>query len=62
MYGESYGGGVGILGGCVGECGIGDWVVRNGSKDGLALSVAFRSIACPFLYTVKVRLLPTDLY
>jgi len=33
-------------------------VVRNGSKDGLAVSVAFRSIVCPFLYTVKVMLFP----
>ncbi len=54
--------GVGIVGGCVGGCGIGDRVIRDGSKYGLVLSVVFRSIACPFLYTVKVRLLPTDLY
>ena len=35
--------------------------VRNGSNDGLAASVAFRSIACPFLYTVKVMLFPATL-
>ena len=67
-YGESYGCGigigVGIVGGCVGECGIeggAHRIVRNRSMDGLAVSVVFRSIACPFLYTVKVRLSPTDL-
>jgi transposase len=38
-----------------------DRVVRNGIKDSLAASVAFRSIACPFLYTVKVTLSPADL-
>ncbi len=61
---ESYGCGMGIVGGRIGGWGIeggADRVVRNGSKDGLAASVAFRSIACPFLYTVKVRLSPTDL-
>jgi hypothetical protein len=42
--------------------GMTDRVVRNGMRDGLAVSVAFRSMACPFLYTVKVRLSPTDLY
>jgi hypothetical protein len=36
-------------------------VLRNGGNDGLAESVAFRSMACPFLYTVKVILSPTDL-
>jgi hypothetical protein len=39
IFDESYGGGVGIVGGWVGECGIGDRVIRNGSKDGLVLSV-----------------------
>jgi hypothetical protein len=44
--------GTGIVGMCL--------VLRNGSD--LAVSVTFRSMACPFLYTVKVRLSPTDLY
>jgi len=47
---ESYGCGVGIVGGGIGECGIeggADRVVRNGSKDGLAASGAFKSMACP---------------
>ena len=39
-----------------------DRVVRNGSKDGLAESVAFKSMACPFLYTVKVMLFPAPNY
>jgi hypothetical protein len=46
-YDESYGCGIGIVGGCIGGWGIEggtDRVVRNGSKDGLAPSVAFRSI------------------
>ena len=58
-YGKSYG--CGIVGGRIGGCGNeggADRVVRNGSKDGLAVSVAFTSIACPFLYTVKVILSP----
>ena len=38
-----------------------DRVVRNGIIDGLAVSVVFRFMACPFLYTVKVILSPTDL-
>ena len=36
-------------------------VVRNGIGDGLAVSVAFKSNVCPFLYTVKVTLSPTAL-
>jgi hypothetical protein len=54
----------GINGGRIGGWGIEgmtDRVVRNGSKDGLAASVTFRSITCPFLYTVKVRLFPAVL-
>jgi hypothetical protein len=61
---ERYGCGIGIVGGRVGGCGIegrADRVVRNGSKDGLAVSVAFRSMGCPFLYTVKVMLSPAIL-
>ncbi len=61
---ESYGCGIGIVGGRIGGCGIeggADRVVRNGIRDSLAASVAFRSIACPFLYTVKVILSPADL-
>ena len=52
-YGKSYGWGIveGRIGGWGTEGGA-DRVVRNGSTDGLAASVAFRSIACPFLYTV----------
>ena len=64
MIKESYGCGICIVGGPFGGCGIEgrtDRVVRNGSKDGLAASVAFRSMACPFLYTVKVILSPADL-
>jgi len=64
MY-ESYGCGVGIVGGRVGGCGVpnegGASVIRNGNKDGLPASVVVRSIACPFLYKVKVRLLPATL-
>ena len=30
-----------------------DRVVRNGIRDGLGVSVAFKSMTCPFLYTVK---------
>jgi hypothetical protein len=44
--------GAGIVGGRTGGWGIEDMadrVVRNGSNDGLAESVAFRSMACPFL-------------
>ena len=66
IFGESYGCGTGIVGGRIGGWGIGneggvDPVVINRSKDGLAASVTFRSTACPFLYTVKVTLSPTDL-
>ncbi len=61
----SYGGGIGIAGGRAGEWGIeeggADRIIRSASRDGLAVSVAFRSTTCPFLYTVKVRLSPTDL-
>ena len=49
----NYGCGAGIVGMCR--------VVRNGSRTGLAATVTFRSMACPFLYTVKVMLSPTDL-
>jgi hypothetical protein len=38
-----------------------DRVVRNGIRDGLGVSVAFTSMACPFLYTVKVMLSPAIL-
>ena len=58
-YGKSYG--CGIVGGRIGGWGIegmADRVVRNGIRDGLGVSVAFTSIACPFLYTVKVMLFP----
>jgi hypothetical protein len=54
----------GIVGGRIGGWGIegrADRVVRNGSRDGLAVSVAFKSMACPFLYTVKVILFPAIL-
>jgi hypothetical protein len=47
----------GISGGRIGGCGIeggADRMVRNGSKDGLAVSIAFKTTACSFLYTVKV--------
>ena len=63
-YRCDYGSGVGIVGGLIGGWGIeggADRVVRNGSNDGLAESVAFRSMACPFLYTVKVMLSPAIL-
>ncbi|MGC1931424.1 MAG: hypothetical protein WA667_20825, partial [Candidatus Nitrosopolaris sp.] len=44
FYGESYGCGVGIVGGRVGEWGIEeggtDCVITNASRDGLAVSVA----------------------
>jgi hypothetical protein len=36
-------------------------LIRNGSKDGLAASVTFKSIGCPLLYTVKVRSFPAIL-
>jgi hypothetical protein len=55
---------MGIVGGRIGGWGIeggADRVVRNGSKDGLAVSVAFRSMVCPFLYAVKVMLSPAIL-
>jgi hypothetical protein len=39
-----------------------DRVVRNGSKDGLAASVAFRSMTCPFLYMTNVMLSPAILF
>ena len=50
-----------ILRGRVGGWGIAneggaDCVIRNGSKDGLAESVTFKSIGCPFRYKVKVRI------
>ncbi|MGA9154455.1 MAG: hypothetical protein WBZ36_28050 [Candidatus Nitrosopolaris sp.] len=51
-YEKSYGCGICIVGGPFGGCGIeggADRVVRNGIKDGLAASVAFRSVTCPFL-------------
>ena len=54
----------GINGGRIGGWGIEgrtDRVVRKGSKDGLAASVAFRSMACPFIYMVKVILSPAIL-
>ena len=60
---KGYGCGLGI-GGCGGGFGAGEGpnlVVRNGIGDGLAVSVAFKSNVCPFLYTVKVTLSPTDL-
>ena len=38
-----------------------DRVVSSGNKDGLAASVAFKSMACPFLYTVIVMLPPAIL-
>jgi hypothetical protein len=65
-YRKSYGCGIGIVGGRIGGWGIenegaADPVVRNESRDSLAASVVFRSIACPFLYTVKVILSPADL-
>ena len=53
-----------IVGGRVGGCGIesmADRIVRNGIRDGLAVNVASRSMACPFLYTVKVMLFPAIL-
>ena len=52
---------MGIVEGRIGGWGTeggADRVVRNGSTDGLAASVAFRSIVCPFLYTVKVMFFP----
>jgi len=55
--------GVGTEGGCLGGPGIGggaDRAARNGGGDGLAASVAFRSIICPFLKTVNVILSPAD--
>jgi hypothetical protein len=63
---ESYGCGVGIVGGRIRGRGIeneggADPVVRNESRNSLAASVVFRSIVCPFLYTVKVILSPADL-
>ena len=61
-YVKSYGRGIveGRIGGWGTEGGA-DRVVRNGSTDGVAASVAFRSIVCPFLYTVKVMFLPAIL-
>ena len=61
-----YGCGIGVVGGRIGGWGIAneggaDRVVRNGSKEGLAESVTFRFIACPFLYKVKVRSFPAIL-
>ena len=59
---KSYGWGIvgGRIGGWGNEGGA-DRVVRNRSKVGLAVSITFRSVVCPFLYTVKLRLSPTDL-
>jgi len=57
--------GDGIIGGRIGGCGnegAADGVVRNGSKDGLAVSVAFKSMACPFLYAFKVMVFPGILF
>jgi hypothetical protein len=64
---ENYGCGIGIVGGRIGGCGIAneggaERVVRNGSKECLAVSVAFRSIACPLLYTLKVMLFAAILF
>jgi len=60
-----YGCGVCAEGGCLGGPGIGEGgaerTMRKGSGDGLGVSVAFRAIVCPFLYTVKVILSPIDL-
>jgi hypothetical protein len=39
-----------------------DRVVRNGIREGLAVSVAFRSMTCPFLYTAKIMLFPSILF
>jgi hypothetical protein len=53
---ESYGCGIGVVGGRIGGWGIegwGDRVVRNGSQDGLAASVAFRSMTSPFYIRLK---------
>ena len=55
----------GIVGGRIGGWGTegrADRVVRNGSTDGLAASVALRSMACPFLYAVKVMVFPAILF
>src|SRR5205809_4720522 len=56
---------MGSWGGCLGGPGIGEGgagrTTRNGSGDGLAVSVVFKSIVCPFLYTVNVILSPADL-
>jgi hypothetical protein len=60
--GKSYG--CGIVGGRIGGCGaegMAVLVVRNGSTDGLAGSLGFRSMACPFLYTVEVMFFPAIL-
>ena len=61
IYSESYGCGLGIVGGRVGGWGIANeggvnCVIRIGSKDGLTESVTFKSIGCSFLYKVKVRI------
>ena len=45
----------------IGNEGGADRVLRNTSKDGLAASVTFRSIGCPFLNNVKVRSFPAIL-
>jgi hypothetical protein len=56
--------GEGNEGCCLGGAGIGEGganrIRRNGIRNGLAASVAFRSTVCPFLYTVKVILSPGD--
>ena len=64
ILGESYGCGIGIVGGRTGGWGIegmADRVVRNGIRDGLVARVAFRFIVCPFLYRVKVMSSPAIL-
>jgi hypothetical protein len=51
ILGESYGCGIGIVGGRIGGCGIeggADRVVRNGSKEGLAESVTFTFMGCTY--------------
>jgi hypothetical protein len=56
--------GVGNAWCCLGGAGIWEGganrTKRNGNRDGLASSVAFRSTVCPFLNTVNVILSPGD--
>ena len=60
LYGKSYGC---IVGGRIGGVeGMADRVVRDGIRDGLGVSVAFKFMTCPFLYTVKVMLFPAILF